>query len=439
MSEIKNRNLNALERFDPLFCKELLSHEGDYKHDCRLIEGQDVTLAVDGIQLTSRHDRRNCTRYRCRNIDFHQDIHVFGLALGDEIRYIQKELERLNAVDTKITVHILCPSLLCALLDIDDELYTLFNKNIIFTLKDFKDEIPENSVISINELRMESNFQNALKLRLINYLEKEYARSLFERTGGIEIKKKLEQNSTLLINESPLKLDRLSKIKKALILASGPSLGENLFKIKQKIKDGFTLIAADTALGFLEDHNIHPDYIVTIDAKVGKHAGIKFLKNKNDYQNTTLIYAPWSDSRFWLDYPGQRFYLSAKRAELILPFLKEKKADGLWYSGSVAHAQIALAVSLGASLIELLGVDLAFDDEYSHAGIKIKDDPYLAKLNDKHPVETLCNDGKMRATQRNFTVYKEDLERYIEVHPEISFISLSEKAAMIRGCGFSKE
>ena len=439
MSEIKNRNLKALERFDPLFCKELLSHEDDYKHDCRLIEGQNVTLAVDGIQLTSRHDRKNCAKYRCRNLDIHHDIHVFGLALGDEIRYIQKELERLNAADTKITVHILCPGVFCALLDIDDELYTLFKKNIIFTIKDFKDEIPDNSVISINELRMEGNFQNALKQRLINYLEREYAQDLFERTGGIEIKKKLEQNSELLKNEVPLKLDRLPKIKKVLILASGPSLGENLFKIKQRIKNGFTLIAADTALGFLEDHNIHPDYIVTIDAKVGKHAGIKFLKNKKDYQNTTLIYAPWSDSRFWLDYPGQRFFLSAKRAELILPFLKEKKADSLWYSGSVAHAQIALAVSLGASKIELLGVDLAFDDEYSHAGIKITDDPYLAKINDKHPVETICNDGRLRVTQRNFTVYKEDLERYIEAHPDILFISLSEKAAMIRGCSFSKE
>ena len=105
----------------------------------------------------------------------------------------------------------------------------------------------------------------------------------------------------------------------------------------------------------------------------------------------------------------------------------------------MAHAQIALAVSLGASKIELLGVDLAFDDEYSHAGIKITDDPYLAKINDKHPIETICNDGRLRVTQRNFTVYKEDLERYIEAHPDILFISLSEKAAMIRGCSFSKE
>ncbi len=436
MSDIKNRNIKALDKFDPLFCKELLSHEQDSLHDYQLIEGQDVTLAVDGIQLTSRHARQSTTCYKCRDLDYQQDIHVFGLGLGDEIRFIQKELKRLNKINTKIIVHILCPGIFCALLDIDDELFTLFNGKIIFTLDDFIGEIPKNNIISINELRMESNFHNALKLKLINYLEKEYAQALFERTGGVAIKRQLEQNSALLKNENPLKIDNLPKIKKALILASGPSLSENLKKIKQRILEGFTLIAADTALGFLEDHNIYPHYIVTIDAHVGKFAGIKFLKNKNNYKSTVLIYAPWSDSRFWLDYPGQRFYLSSPRAKKILPFLNKTKADSLWYSGSVAHAQISLAISTGAQIVELLGVDLAFDNGYSHAGLKLAEDPYLGKIHDTNLIETLCNDGQMRATQKSFTVYKEDLESYIAAHPDIEFRTLSVKAAVIRGCKY---
>ncbi len=436
MSEIKNRNIRALEQFYPKFCQEVLSHERDHVHDIQIIEGQDVTLQVDGMQLTSRHDRKKVAQYQCRALDFNKDIHVFGLGLGDEIRFILQRLSDFKEPKIKIIVHILCPCLFCSLLHIDDELYTLFNPSVSFSLNKFLGDIPHNSIISINELRIESNFQNALKQKLINHLEKNYAQALFERTGGEAIKKQLAQNSQLLIKEKPLKLSLLPKIEKALILASGPSLGENISAIKQKIKEDYILIAADTALGFLEDHHIYPQYIVTIDVMVGKFAGVKFLKHIEYYKNTTLIYAPWSDKRLWQNFSGPKFFISSKRSDRILPFLKDKKADPLWYSGSVAHAQISLAVELGAKLIELLGVDLAFDNEYSHAGIKLKDDPYLAELKNNNLIETLCNDGKLRPTQKNFTVYKEDLESYIKAHPNIAFKSLSAKAALILGCEF---
>ena len=76
-------------------------------------------------------------------------------------------------------------------------------------------------------------------------------------------------------------------------------------------------------------------------------------------------------------------------------------------------------------------MDLCFYGDHAHAGVKMQEDPYLAYA-DKLYVQ--CNDHKRRITQKNFNLYREELEDYIAVHRKIKFKTLSEHAAVIRGC-----
>ncbi len=420
-------NLERLTKFAPdlvaFLCKKAANAKA---HGIELISGKDVTLAVDGIQLTSRHNRTEASQITCSHLNFNEDVHLYGLGLGDEARLILKKL----SPHCRLFIHVLCPVLFYELLNTDDEITSFLCPRLNFIYDEDPAEINNNAAIVLSELVLEPDFSAEIKSRLINLIDRDYAALRFEKTVGLAIKNSLIANSKYLAHEKGLDLASLKSINKALVLGSGPSLQTDLKKIIALKRQGYCLIAVDTAMHYLEEHGVVPDFIVSIDEKVGKHAGIRFLKDLQIYRHTILIFAPWSNPKLYLNYPGPRFYIREDRAEKILPGITTN-ADRLWHSGSVSHAAVSLAVKLNATEIVFSGMDLCFYGDHAHAGVKMQEDPYLAYA-DKLYVQ--CNDHKRRITQKNFNLYREELEDYIAVHRKIKFKTLSEHAAVIRGC-----
>lgn len=148
----------------------------------------------------------------------------------------------------------------------------------------------------------------------------------------------------------------------AIIVSAGPSLDKNVDELK-KAKGKAFILATDTAVKTLLAHDINFDAIVTIDAtKSPKHLEdkrcFKYPVFSSIYANNINLEKNLS-RKIWVNTSG---FLE----ELYKKF--NLKYESYETGGSVSTAAFTIARILGAKRIVLIGQDLAFDGEYSHAG-----------------------------------------------------------------------
>ncbi|HDQ14610.1 MAG TPA: DUF115 domain-containing protein [Sediminispirochaeta sp.] len=154
----------------------------------------------------------------------------------------------------------------------------------------------------------------------------------------------------------------LPPIRHALITAAGPSLELQLNELK-RLKSQGTLIATDTSLPFLLNHDILPDMVISIDCQhVTYHhfmSGypervplILDLASPNHLTRQTdkLVF-------FTSGHPFSRYVNSNWRR---FPFIDTS-------GGNVGHAAVSLAEALGAQRISLFGMDFSFPNGKSYA------------------------------------------------------------------------
>lgn len=424
-NQLFKSNLAALEAFDPAFTLKLLHFQSYSPHTIKADLGREVSLLVDGLQLTSHHDQEWALRQRLTFLDLKAPVHLYGIGLGFEIR----ALLAYQSVP-EIIVHVLCPVLLLQLMSMDDEFTSILSSRITLRLDDDDDHIFHNHLINLTELKLEVDFANALKLRLQSALDESYAKKLFERTVGIRIDQKILAQKNELLAEKFLKLDELPQKPQVVVIASGPSLESEFNELQKLQKAGWYTIAVDTALIYLETQHFVPDAVVSIDDLASLQSGKLFFKDRSLYSNTLLLFSPSSDLGLWKGHPGMRRCLINERALKLIPELTSKHGDELYSSGSVTLTAVALGLALKARKMAFIGMDFAYLGTQVHAGIA-GDKDFLTDA--KGELHVRCNDGKIRTTQRNFTVYRLDLEDLIALNRQTQFINLSKKGAVIRG------
>ena len=148
----------------------------------------------------------------------------------------------------------------------------------------------------------------------------------------------------------------------AIIVAAGPSLDKNVKELKNA-KGKAAIFAVDTAVKYLLAHDILPDFIVTLDPK--KHVG-----HLQDPRCSEIPMFCRIDSR-----PE---HLGSNKSKLILynlegymkaVYQKLGKDTGYLHSGgSVATGAFSICETLGFQRIILVGQDLAYDGDSTHAG-----------------------------------------------------------------------
>lgn len=145
-----------------------------------------------------------------------------------------------------------------------------------------------------------------------------------------------------------------------LIVASGPSLNKNATVIR-KAKGKALILAVDSSVKYLERFGVEPDFLVTLDVK----------KSLSHFQNPIATKTPMIASTasnpnvLKLNDANKIFFddnLNLKRYKGI-----NKNNMSLAGAGSVATASFEIAKYLGARTIILVGQDLAFDGNSSHA------------------------------------------------------------------------
>lgn len=150
----------------------------------------------------------------------------------------------------------------------------------------------------------------------------------------------------------------------ALIIAAGPSLSENIERIKAN-RDKFVIFAVNKVLRELEAHGITPDFAVCLDS-IGTNntlTGIEtFCKNIN------CVLGINSDKDLF-NVGFKKYFVAFPDNDTITKKLASynKNIKLVEYGGSATTMALVVARSLGFSKIIFSGLDLAFKDDVMYS------------------------------------------------------------------------
>ncbi len=192
-----------------------------------------------------------------------------------------------------------------------------------------------------------------------------------------------------------------------IVVAAGPSLNKNIKELK-KAKGKAFIIAVDTAIKPLLKEGIVPDMFAIVD-------GLKPLDlvQVETAREIPLVSTLEAASEVLEYHNGMKFFYDEgyQFAERI--FGKSgKKLGGVSCGGSVATTVFSLLYKIGIDTIILVGQDLAYTDNKSHA-----DGTFHEKMEQVDTSRFIMVDGnyeKKVPTRPDFKVYLEWYDMYIE-------------------------
>ena len=214
----------------------------------------------------------------------------------------------------------------------------------------------------------------------------------------------------------------------AIIVSAGPSLDKNIEDLRAA-KGRALIIAVDTALKYMLARDIVPDLFVTIDPD-------KPMENFADerVRDIPVIFAEQTPSALLREHRAAKILYNCrdypkKLFEACGIGVDANIASG----GSVATAAFAICCDLGIKDIILIGQDLAYTGESTHAGGVVS-----AGVNgDIGTVMIEGIDGTKVRTRSDWLGYLRWFEHTIELtrqeKPEMRVIDATEGGALIRG------
>ncbi|WP_454845487.1 motility associated factor glycosyltransferase family protein [Pseudomonas farris] len=427
MSEFFERNAEVIQRRWPLLSARLLVEDASLLQ-ADLVEGLGSTLSVNGIQLTSRHDRIREARLQANSLPINSPVvHVYGTGLGDlQIELLQRAgLERLY-------VHILNGAVFALVLQLLDQQQWLSDPRVELLYAGDLAEIQLPFFALPSELVLADDFNAKIRDRLISETHLSFNNREFDPQAP-DIVERLQASLELVqADRDVAELFGSRKGEEVFVIATGPSL-EQHFEVLRAIRNQAErplFICVDTAYRPLLDHGIRPDVVISIDQRISA----RHLPPEGTV-DITLAYMPMVDPQVLAAWQGPR-YAGYSASPIYQQMRRQRPKGELYVGGSVIHPAVDLAVKMGAAQITLFGADFAFPNNKTHAGWNDGDlGPQLGAA--KHWV--LDGHGQRIKTQLNFRSYLCELERFIAGHPQVRFYNSSRAGAMIAGTVFHPE
>lgn len=214
-----------------------------------------------------------------------------------------------------------------------------------------------------------------------------------------------------------------------IVVAAGPSLNKNIQELK-KAKGKAFIIAVDTALKPLLKEGIVPDMFVMVDAL--KPLNLVQIEEAREIPLVSTLNSSYQILEY---HNGMKFFCNEgyRFAERIL--LKSGMRIGdVSSGGSVATHAFSLFYKIGIDTIILVGQDLAFTDNKSHA-----DGTFCEKMEQVDTSRFIMVDGNYEEkvpTRSDFKVYLDWYNMYIEgcmkYRPKFHVINATEGGAKIK-------
>lgn len=206
----------------------------------------------------------------------------------------------------------------------------------------------------------------------------------------------------------------------AIIVSAGPSLDKNISDLKLA-KNKSVIFATERTVDFLLDCGIEPDFIVTLDA-------IKPLQYFSKRENLDIpMFCKIESNSDILDFhKGKKIWYDSNQFLIDLYKKFDKKFVLTNTGGSVATASFSICMELKFKNIILIGQDLAYSGDYTHAGGVLKDENSITEY-----VEDIY--GNIIPSRYDWKIFKLWFEDTIENFPEVNVIDATEGGAKIEG------
>lgn len=219
-------------------------------------------------------------------------------------------------------------------------------------------------------------------------------------------------------------IDEIPRDIPAIIVAAGPSLDKNIDEIVQA-KGKAVIFAVDSALKYLLQRDIIPDFVVTLDAT----KSLNHFKDER-FKEIPLFCKSISNPQLLDLHHGRKIFYSNETFlnSLFARIGKEQSVFGV--GGSVATAAFAICVILGFRRIIMIGQDLCYQGENTHAGGVIKN-AHGSAQGAMMMVEDIY--GNMVKARYDWYTYLLWFEETIAVCPKIEVIDATEGGAKIKG------
>ncbi|WP_223552941.1 MULTISPECIES: motility associated factor glycosyltransferase family protein [Lysinibacillus] len=190
----------------------------------------------------------------------------------------------------------------------------------------------------------------------------------------------------------------ISKLKKSMskpvvVASGGPSLTKQL-PLLREYRDDFVLIASGSTINTLMYDDIIPDYVVSID---GHKNNFNHFKDLETY-GITLLYGMYNHYKIRDAFDNEAYFFLTQSNEVLINHLKDvinEEPVVLKGGGSVAHYAFSIANYISSGPIALIGQDLAYTNNLSHA------------INNKGLIELSEEEINKRALMKVDGYYKE--------------------------------
>lgn len=322
------------------------------------------TVKINNILLHSKYDPiKEAKNFVKENFDEEKTNILFGMGLG----YIYKEIKEMYGVEIIVI----------------DPLYSKIKEYILLE--------PEYIIDEINKLEINRIVNEKLEFysRRINIMCAPSYQQLFMREykETLNILKNIQHSNILTENTIRFfseqwqenyvqnlsllnKFDSFNKLANKftcpiVIASGGPSLTKQL-PILKKYRENCILIASGSTINSLLKENIFPDYIVSVD---GGDANYNHFKSLN-IKNSNLIFSFSSHYKIQEEFDGNMYSFLLNDDNSFQKYLYD--AFGIFFptlvgGTSVANFALTCAIHMTSGPIAIIGQDLAYTNNQSHA------------------------------------------------------------------------
>ncbi len=382
------RNMKEIERSKSYLCNRLQEEASHTKPNqleqieilptldgdsTLIIKYQDKPYRLNSQYSPSHEAERWVKQFEMKNIGI--VVTMFGLGNGVFARELLRKLDGQGV----LFIYEPCPELFFFVLEHYDLTDILGAGNVSLTVEGINDteirNLLHNYVDWLN-LRSQIVCSHPQYANIFTESAATFTKIIHDNNNRAVINKNTDVAiSSLLINNtlknirfflnSNLVMDLIGKFPKevpAIVVAAGPSLDKNIEELKQA-KGRAVIFAVDTAMKYLLAHDILPDFIVTLDPK-------KNMVHLKDPRCSQIPLFCRLDSRPEHLRANQKriiFYNLEGYAKSV--YNKLGKETGYLHSGgSVATGAFSICETLGFQRIILVGQDLAYAGNATHAG-----------------------------------------------------------------------
>ncbi|WP_339672307.1 6-hydroxymethylpterin diphosphokinase MptE-like protein [Dasania marina] len=426
-----SENLAVIENRWPTLLA-LLNESGGTQLNANVIQGQEQTLAIEQVQLCSRHNREAEAQLQAQAVPENAShVYLYGTGMGDVQRVLlaRPELKQLH-------VYILSEAVFKLLILHTDQRFWLTNPRVQLHFADTSARIYRPFIALPADMQLASDRYISLANRVGADLQQYW---LERKTIDDEsvVQARFQQNTPLLQQDGDVR-ELIAEYRgcytRAIIVGAGPSLERHIAQLQSLLQEELPplVIAVDTAMRALHGAGIIPDIVCCIDRYIHEdHLAIA------SSQQCHLVYFPMVQNSLLTAWQGTR-YAAYGDIPLYYDLCALYPKGRLYLGGSVIHPTIDLAQQMAVQELVLFGCDFCFIDNKTHSywgdeelGIHTQQAMSSCYLLNGH--------GERVQSVPNLASYLSSLELYLEAHKHLKVYNSSRLGAAIAGTSYLDE